>query len=112
VGQPILAGVPSGDRLSGGFSPLTICPSISWTLLRMPRANPHFSRASVGFDVAQALMPAASPLMGTLLLRHRVTPATRVEASLDTAATSGCATPAGGVAEMCVIFAAYVRLRA
>src|ERR1017187_5320934 len=37
-------------------------------------------------------MPAASPLMGTLLVRHRVTPATRVETSLDTAGTSACAT--------------------
>ena len=47
--------------------------------------------------VAQALLPAASPLMGTLLVRHRVT-ATRVETSLDTAGTSACA--AGGVMEM------------
>src|SRR5664279_4499103 len=43
-------------------------------------------------DVAQALLPAASPLMGTLLMRHRVTPATRVETSLDTAGKSACAT--------------------
>jgi hypothetical protein len=50
-------------------------------------------------DVAQALLPAASPLMGTLLVRHRVT-ATRVETSLDTAGTSACATSAGGVMEM------------
>src|ERR1035437_4080662 len=42
-------------------------------------------------DVAQALLPAASPLMGTLLIRHRVTPAS-VETSLDTAGTSACAT--------------------
>src|SRR5674476_930850 len=39
-------------------------------------------------------MPAASPLMGTLLVRHGVTPATRVETSLDTAGTSACATAA------------------
>src|ERR1019366_6971436 len=37
--------------------------------------------------MAQALMPAASPLMGTLLVRRRATPATRVETSLDTART-------------------------
>src|ERR1017187_4403276 len=37
-------------------------------------------------------MPAASPLMGTLLVRRRATPATRVETSLDTAGTSACAT--------------------
>ena len=47
----------------------------------------------------QALLPAASPLMGTLLVRHRVT-ATRVETSLDTAGPSACATSAGGVREM------------
>jgi hypothetical protein len=47
--------------------------------------------------VAQALLPAASPLMGTLLVRHRVN-ATRVETSLDTAGTSACATSADGPA--------------
>src|ERR1019366_4672719 len=39
-------------------------------------------------------MPAASPLMGTLLVRHGVTPATRVETSLDAARRSACATAA------------------
>src|ERR1039458_10633320 len=43
-------------------------------------------------NVAQALLPAASPLMGTLLARHRARPATPVETSLDTAGTSACAT--------------------
>src|ERR1039458_1847542 len=33
-------------------------------------------------------MPAASPLMGTLLVRHRATSARSVEMSLDTAGTS------------------------
>src|ERR1022692_1199467 len=47
---------------------------------------------SSGQSVAQALLPAASPLLGTLLVRHRVAPATRVETSLDTAGTSACAT--------------------
>ena len=45
--------------------------------------------------VAQALLPAASALMPTFLVRHRVA-ATRVETSLDTAGTSAgtsaCAT--------------------
>ena len=58
---------------------------------------------AVVLAVAQALLPAASPLMGTLLVRHRVT-ATRVETSLDTAGTgpegTPCATSAGGVMEM------------
>src|ERR1017187_7772151 len=49
---------------------------------------------SSGQSVAQALLPAASPLLGTLLVRHRVTPAKRVETSLDTAGTSACATGA------------------
>src|ERR1035437_10888515 len=43
-------------------------------------------------DVEQALLRAASPLMGPLLMRHRVTPAPRVETSLDTAGKSACAT--------------------
>ena len=43
-------------------------------------------------DVAQALLPAASPLMGTLLARQRVTRDKSVETSLDTAGTSACAT--------------------
>ena len=42
--------------------------------------------------MAQALLPAASPLMGTLLIRHRATHANRVETSLDTAGKSACAT--------------------
>ena len=46
---------------------------------------------AVVLAVAQALLPAASPLMGTLLVRPRVA-ATRVETSLDTAGTSACAT--------------------
>src|ERR1035438_10818267 len=37
-------------------------------------------------------MPAASPLLGTLLVRHGVTSAKSVETSLDTAGTSACAT--------------------
>jgi hypothetical protein len=53
--------------------------------------------------VAQALLPAASPLMGTLLVRPRVA-ATRFETSLDTAGAgpegTPCATSAGGVWEM------------
>src|ERR1039458_1376183 len=49
--------------------------------------------------VAQALLPAASPLLGTLLVRHRVPPANRVETSLDTAGTSACATSADGLVE-------------
>jgi hypothetical protein len=48
--------------------------------------------------VAQALLPAASALMPTLLVRNRVA-ATCVETSLDTAGTSACAT-SGGVSEM------------
>jgi hypothetical protein len=49
-------------------------------------------RYGAGMDeqVAQALVPAASPLMGTLLIRQRVIPG--VETSLDTAGTSACAT--------------------
>ena len=49
--------------------------------------------------VAQALLPAASPLMGTLLVRRRVAPAKRVETSLDTAGTSACATKCGVVSQ-------------
>src|ERR1035437_911423 len=49
---------------------------------------------SPGQTVAQALMPAASPLLGTLLVRHRAPRTTRVETSLDTAGTSACATGA------------------
>jgi hypothetical protein len=55
---------------------------------------------AVVLAVAQALLPAASPLMGTLLVRHSLTPAICVETSLDTAGTSACATAAGGVWEM------------
>ena len=44
------------------------------------------------WSVAQALMPAASPLLGTLLVRHGVTCGKSVETSLDTAGTSACAT--------------------
>src|ERR1039457_5228859 len=47
---------------------------------------------SSGQSVAQALLPAASPLLGTLLVRHRVTPAKSVETSLDTAGMSARAT--------------------
>src|SRR5271157_1068705 len=56
----------------------------------------HFSQVSVGYAVAQALMPAASPLMVTLFIQQGVGPARRVETSLDTAGTSACATAADG----------------
>src|ERR1017187_195254 len=48
--------------LHAGLSRRTVCPT-----------RTHFSQASVGWSVAQALMPAASRLMGTLLVRHGVT---------------------------------------
>src|ERR1017187_6079386 len=50
----------------------------------MHKAEPYATTLAV----AQALLPAASPLMGTF----RVAPATCVETSLDTAGRSACAT--------------------
>jgi hypothetical protein len=49
--------------------------------------------------VAQALLPAASPLMGTLLVRHHVA-ATRVAMSLDTAGTGPEGTPCATSAKL------------
>jgi hypothetical protein len=59
--------------------------------------NPHFSSVVGCFDVAQALVPAASALLPTLACDTGSGPPTGVETSLDTAGTSACATSAGGV---------------
>src|ERR1039458_9353633 len=62
------------------------------TLRKLPMRRPKRSamRASI-MELPDHVRQAGSPLMGTLLVRHHVTPATRVETSLDTAGTRACA---------------------
>src|ERR1035441_9605280 len=71
------------------------------TLRKLPMRRPKRSatRASI-MELPDHVRQAGSPLMGTLLVRHHVIPATRVETSLDTAGTSACATCGSRLADL------------